>query len=59
LWGFTDVPGKAAFSRVFTFLSEQDLLEKTLERIAAMPHKGLAAYHVNRDLTRYRQGRKP
>ncbi|MDR2740037.1 MAG: transposase [Treponema sp.] len=31
LCGFTDVPGKATFSRVLTFLSEQDLLEKTVE----------------------------
>jgi hypothetical protein len=33
------------------FLSEQDLLEKTLEGIVAMPHKGLVVYHVNRDST--------
>jgi hypothetical protein len=51
LCGFTDVPGKASFSRVFTFLSEQDLLEKTLDGIVAMAHKDLVVYHVNRDST--------
>jgi hypothetical protein len=33
------------------FLSEQYLLEKMLEGIVAMTHKGLVAYQVNRDST--------
>jgi hypothetical protein len=30
LCGFTDVPGKATFSRALAFLSGQGILEKTL-----------------------------
>jgi hypothetical protein len=38
--GFAKVPGKAAFSRIFSFLSGQEgLLEKTLEGIAVVAHK--------------------
>ncbi|MDR1470479.1 MAG: hypothetical protein LBT00_14455, partial [Spirochaetaceae bacterium] len=64
LCGFAKVPGKAAFSRMFAFLSGQEgLLEKPLEGIVAVAHKapekdkgtekdrGLAVYHVNRDST--------
>jgi hypothetical protein len=51
LCGFTDVPGKATFSRIFTCQSEQDLLEKTLDGIVAMAHKDLVVYQVNRDST--------
>jgi hypothetical protein len=54
LCGFTNMPGKASFSRVFTFLSERDLLERTLDGIAAPAHKGSAVYHVNRDSTAIR-----
>jgi hypothetical protein len=45
------VPGKAAFSRVLAFLSEQGILEQTLEGIASMSHKGLVGYQVNWDST--------
>jgi transposase len=48
LCGCTHVPGKATFSRALQFLSEQELLEKTLDGIVAMAHKDLAVYHVNR-----------
>ncbi|MDR1148016.1 MAG: hypothetical protein LBK66_05235 [Spirochaetaceae bacterium] len=41
LCGFDQVPGKAAFSRVFTFLSEQELFERTLDGIVGMAHKDL------------------
>jgi hypothetical protein len=51
LCGFTDVPGKASFSRVFAFLSGQNILEQTLDGIVAMAHKDLVVYHVNRDST--------
>jgi transposase len=51
LCGFTDVPGKATFSRALVFLSEHGILEQTLDGIVSMAHKGLVAYHVNRDST--------
>jgi hypothetical protein len=51
LCGFTDVPGKATFSRVFAFLSEQGILEQTLDGIVSRAHKDLVVYHVNRDST--------
>jgi transposase len=51
LCGFTDVPGKATFSRALEFLSAQGILEQTLDGIVSMAHKGLVAYHVNRDST--------
>jgi hypothetical protein len=51
LCGFTQVPSKATFSRVFGFLSEQNILEQTLEGIVRMAHKDLVVYHVNRDST--------
>jgi hypothetical protein len=49
LCGFTDVPGKATFSRTLAFLSEQGILEQTLDGIVSMAHNGLVAYHVNQD----------
>jgi IS5 family transposase len=51
LCGFTEVPGKATFSRALTFLSEQGILEQTLDGIVSMAHNGLVVYHVNRDST--------
>jgi hypothetical protein len=51
LCGFTKAPGKATFSRALTFLSEQGLLEQTLNGMVAMAHKDLVVYHVNRDST--------
>jgi hypothetical protein len=51
LCGFTDVPGKATFSRALAFLSERGILEQTLDGIVAMAHKDLVVYHVNRDST--------
>jgi IS5 family transposase len=51
LCGFTDVPGKATFSRALAFLSEQSILEQTLDGIVGMAHKGQVVYHVNRDST--------
>jgi hypothetical protein len=51
LCGFTAVPGKAAFSWALGFLSEQGILERTLDGIVSMAHKGLMVYHVNRDST--------
>jgi transposase len=51
LCGFTEVPGKATFSRALTFLSGQGILEQTLDGIVSMAHKGLVVYHVNRDST--------
>jgi hypothetical protein len=35
------LPGKATFSRALAFLSEQGILEQTLDGIAAMAHKDL------------------
>ncbi|MDR2740612.1 MAG: transposase, partial [Treponema sp.] len=51
LCGFTDVPGKATFSRALAFLSEHGVLEQTLDGIVSMAHKDLVVYHVNRDST--------
>jgi hypothetical protein len=51
LCGFTDVPGKATFSRALEFLSGQRILEQTLDGIVTMAHKDLVVYHVNRDST--------
>ncbi|MDR2053219.1 MAG: transposase, partial [Treponema sp.] len=51
LCGCTEVPGKATFSRALAFLSEQGILEQTLEGIVRMAHKDLVVYHVNRDST--------
>jgi hypothetical protein len=51
LCGFTDVPGKASFSRALAFLSGQNILEQTLDGMASMAHKGLVVYQVNRDST--------
>jgi IS5 family transposase/transposase len=51
LCGFTDVPGKATFSRALAFLSGQGILEQTLDGIVSMAHKDLVVYHVNRDST--------
>jgi hypothetical protein len=48
---FTEVPGKASFSRALAFLSEQGILDQTLDGIVSMAHKGLVVYHVNRDST--------
>jgi hypothetical protein len=51
LCGFTEVPGKATFSRALAFLSEQGILEQTLDGIVTMAHKDMVVYHVNRDST--------
>jgi hypothetical protein len=62
--------GPPAAYDLFAYLSEQDLLEKTLDGIVAMAHKDLVVYHVNRDSTAIRtrdkvvkrpdeKGRKP
>jgi IS5 family transposase len=51
LCGFTDVPGKATFSRGLAYLSEQGLFEQTLDGMVSMAHKDLVVYHVNRDST--------
>jgi IS5 family transposase len=45
------VPGKATFSRALEFLSEQGILEQTLDGMVSMAHKDLVVYHVNRDST--------
>ncbi|MDR2053425.1 MAG: hypothetical protein LBP80_08420 [Treponema sp.] len=41
LCGFTDVPGKAAFSRALAFLSEQGILEQALEGMVRTAQKQL------------------
>jgi hypothetical protein len=51
LCGFTEVPGKATFSRALALLPKQGILEQTLEGMVSMAHKGLVVYHVNRDST--------
>jgi hypothetical protein len=47
--GFTKVPGKASFSRSFTFLAGQDVLNKTHEKMVIEAHKGTYVQHVSRD----------
>jgi len=49
LCGFKKVPGKASFSRVFNYLSESGLLDKTHESFAAEAHKEKVVYHISRD----------
>jgi Flp pilus assembly protein TadD len=49
LCGFTDVPGKATFSRALAVLSGQGILEQTLEGLVSMAHKDLVVYHVKGD----------
>jgi len=49
LCGFEKVPSESAFSRVFTFLSKQDILEETHTAIVTKAHEGKVVYHVCRD----------
>ena len=51
LCGFTEVPGKASFSRGLAFPAEQGIHEQTPDGIVFMAHKGLVVYQVNRDST--------
>ena len=51
LCGFDKVPGKASFSRIFSFLASTNTSEETLDALVAKAHKGLVVYHVSRDST--------
>jgi hypothetical protein len=42
-----EVPGNTTFSRAFTFLSKRSPLEKTLDGIVAMSHKGVVVYQAS------------
>jgi hypothetical protein len=49
--GFDKVPGKASFSRAFSYLGETNMLPLMLEGLAKETFKGKVVYHVNRDST--------
>lgn len=51
LCGFKKVPGKATFSRAFSYLSSTKINEETLEALVTNTHKDLVVYHVCRDST--------
>ena len=51
LCGFDQVPSEAAFSRMFAYLSEQELREKVLDGLVKYAYEGKVACHVNRDST--------
>jgi hypothetical protein len=49
--GFTKVPGKASFSRAFSYLVEMGIMPGMLESLAKETFKGKVVYHVSRDST--------
>jgi hypothetical protein len=51
LCGFTQVPGKATFSRKYAELSKINLLRETLDALVINAHKDTVVYHVSRDST--------
>jgi transposase len=51
LCGFKKVPGKASFSRMFSYFSELNILNETLNNIVINAHKGKIVQHVSRDST--------
>jgi hypothetical protein len=51
LCGFTKMPHKSAFSRYFAKLSEMNIMNETLEKLATTEHKDTIVYHVSRDST--------
>jgi transposase len=51
LCGFTKVPGKATFSRMYAELSKTALLHETLDTMVVNAHTGTVVYHVSRDST--------
>ena len=51
LCGFNHVPGKASFSRIFSYLSTTKITEETMDALVTSAHKGLVVYHVSRDST--------
>jgi hypothetical protein len=51
LCGFTKVPGKASFSRAFSYLSAIGIMPGMLENLAKETFKDKVVYHVSRDST--------
>jgi len=51
LCGFRKVPGKASFSRAFSYLSSTNITEETFDTLVSNTHKDLVVYHVCRDST--------
>ena len=51
LCGFKKVPGKASFSRAYSYLSSTTTTEETLDTLVRNTHKGLVVYHVSHDST--------
>ena len=51
LCGFKRVPGKASFSRALTYLTERNILDETLGRLAKGTFENKVVYHVCRDST--------
>ena len=51
LCGFKTIPGKASFSRAFSYLAEKIILKETLESLAKETFKDKVVYHVCRDST--------
>jgi hypothetical protein len=49
--GFTHIPGKASFSRAFTFLVKTDIVNKAQDAMVIEAHKDRYIQHVNRDST--------
>jgi transposase len=49
LCGFDQVPSEATFSRMFAYLSEQELWEKVLDGLVKHAYEGKVVYQVTRD----------
>ena len=51
LCGFGQVPDAAAFSRIFSYLADEEIWSPALDGLVKEAHEGKVVYHVNRDST--------
>jgi len=51
LCGFEQVADAATFSRIFSYLAEEDIWGPALDSLVKEAHEGKVVYHVNRDST--------
>jgi transposase len=59
LCGFDSVPSEATFSRMLSYLADQNIWEHVLDALVKKAHKGKIVYHVSRDSTTIAAREKP
>ena len=51
LCGFDTIPDESTFSRVFSYLAEEEIWNPAMDVLVQKMHEGKVVYHVNRDST--------